>query len=257
MVRIKKILASLAFSFSSVLMVATPAGAAPGYSLLGEASEILDGSNGVVQLVSDDDPGFAGVDFDITEGMTFTDLTTLSAMYNVTDDNCGGGSPRFQVAVDTDGDGTSDGNVFIAIGPSPNFTECALGWQTTGNVIGNEDIGRYDFGQLGGSVFTTYSGAPADVLAGTVLSVQLVADGSWNANATGGDGEQTVWVDDVAINDILVSFEPVVTDPVMPLTKDECKKDGWQAFGVFKNQGDCVSFVATNGANTPANNPTF
>jgi hypothetical protein len=27
---------------------------------------------------------------------------------------------------------------------------------------------------------------------------------------------------------------------------------GWQSSGVFKNQGDCVSFVATNGKNPPA-----
>lgn len=34
-----------------------------------------------------------------------------------------------------------------------------------------------------------------------------------------------------------------------PTSKDQCKKDGWQTFNnpVFKNQGDCVSFVATNG----------
>lgn len=40
----------------------------------------------------------------------------------------------------------------------------------------------------------------------------------------------------------------------LPLTnKDQCKKDGWKTFGVFKNQGDCVSFVATGGKNPPAN----
>ena len=37
-----------------------------------------------------------------------------------------------------------------------------------------------------------------------------------------------------------------------PATKDDCKKDGWQRFGVFKNQGDCVSWVATGGSNLPA-----
>jgi parallel beta-helix repeat protein len=30
---------------------------------------------------------------------------------------------------------------------------------------------------------------------------------------------------------------------------DQCKNGGWQSFGVFKNQGDCVSFVATGGKN--------
>jgi hypothetical protein len=45
----------------------------------------------------------------------------------------------------------------------------------------------------------------------------------------------------------------VVTDtkPV-PISKDQCKSGGWRSFGVFKNQGDCVSFVATGGKNPPA-----
>jgi hypothetical protein len=36
------------------------------------------------------------------------------------------------------------------------------------------------------------------------------------------------------------------------VTKAECKKGGWETFGVFKNQGDCVSFVATKGKNPPS-----
>ena len=37
----------------------------------------------------------------------------------------------------------------------------------------------------------------------------------------------------------------------------ECKQDGWtfyldsEGYSLFKNQGDCVSFVATQGANLP------
>jgi hypothetical protein len=37
----------------------------------------------------------------------------------------------------------------------------------------------------------------------------------------------------------------------LPTKKDECKNGGWQTYGVFKNQGDCVSFVATGGKNPP------
>ena len=46
----------------------------------------------------------------------------------------------------------------------------------------------------------------------------------------------------------------VVTDaqPPLPTSKDQCKKGGWQTYGIFKNQGDCVSFVATGGKNPPA-----
>jgi hypothetical protein len=37
----------------------------------------------------------------------------------------------------------------------------------------------------------------------------------------------------------------------LPTTTEECKNGGWRDFGVFKNQGDCVSFVATGGRNSP------
>lgn len=38
----------------------------------------------------------------------------------------------------------------------------------------------------------------------------------------------------------------------LPTSKEQCKKAGWRQFGVFRNQGDCVSFVATRGKNAPA-----
>jgi hypothetical protein len=37
--------------------------------------------------------------------------------------------------------------------------------------------------------------------------------------------------------------------PEAPTSKDQCKQGGWQQYGVFKNQGDCVSYVATGGKN--------
>jgi hypothetical protein len=49
-------------------------------------------------------------------------------------------------------------------------------------------------------------------------------------------------VDDVVIQSVRL----------LPTTKEQCKKGGWRSFGIFKNQGDCVSFVATNGRNQPA-----
>jgi hypothetical protein len=47
-------------------------------------------------------------------------------------------------------------------------------------------------------------------------------------------------------------FELTPPPPPMPSTADDCKKGGWQTYGVFKNQGDCVSWVATNGGNPPS-----
>jgi YVTN family beta-propeller protein len=40
----------------------------------------------------------------------------------------------------------------------------------------------------------------------------------------------------------------ITLKPSLPTSKDECKNGGWENFGsTFKNQGDCVSFVATGG----------
>lgn len=49
------------------------------------------------------------------------------------------------------------------------------------------------------------------------------------------------------------ALDNVAITQTLPGTKEECKNGGWQTFGVFKNQGDCVSFVATQGRNLPAN----
>jgi hypothetical protein len=43
---------------------------------------------------------------------------------------------------------------------------------------------------------------------------------------------------------------------VLPVSKKDCKKGGWRDFEVFKNQGDCVSFVATKGKNPPSGSPS-
>ena len=55
----------------------------------------------------------------------------------------------------------------------------------------------------------------------------------------------------VPVNTILGDIV-VVDAPPLPSSKDQCKKGGWLSYGVFENQGDCVSFVATGGTNPPA-----
>lgn len=47
---------------------------------------------------------------------------------------------------------------------------------------------------------------------------------------------------------IIIDPEP----PVLPTKTEQCKKGGWENYnGLFKNQGDCVSYVATGGKNLP------
>ena len=37
----------------------------------------------------------------------------------------------------------------------------------------------------------------------------------------------------------------------LPASPDQCKDGGWQTYGIFENQGDSVSYVATKGKNPP------
>jgi hypothetical protein len=70
--------------------------------------------------------------------------------------------------------------------------------------------------------------------------------------------------DDAGQNDVRLT-RTFTVDANAPYNKDECKNDGWKDFTApaFKNQGDCVSFIASagkaKGNPTPvmANNPKF
>jgi hypothetical protein len=58
----------------------------------------------------------------------------------------------------------------------------------------------------------------------------------------------------VSVGGNRTTFDFEVQQP-MPTSKDQCKNGGWQNYGTtFKNQGDCVSFVATGGKNEPGKN---
>jgi hypothetical protein len=47
-------------------------------------------------------------------------------------------------------------------------------------------------------------------------------------------------------------YDVVAQIIIQPTSTEQCKKGGWEGFAEeFKNQGDCVSFVATGGKNPP------
>lgn len=56
----------------------------------------------------------------------------------------------------------------------------------------------------------------------------------------------------ISISMVSLTAMIIIVPPPMPSSKDDCKKGGWEQYGVFKNQGDCVSYVATDGRNAPA-----
>ncbi|PIR41574.1 MAG: hypothetical protein COV31_00490 [Candidatus Yanofskybacteria bacterium CG10_big_fil_rev_8_21_14_0_10_46_23] len=194
---------------------------------------------GVVVLPSDlsdssPDNDFSGINWtDI--GLNFEELTYLGTDYNITDDDCAGGAPRFQIKV-------NNKNVFVYIGPHPNFTGCTAGWQSTGNLIASPDA-RFDLTQLGGAFYSTHADALALLSGQAVQSIQLTADAGWAF----ADQEQTIWVNNVMIND--TQFDFTLIGP--PVNVNDCKKDGWMMFNnpSFDNQGKCISYVIKNKVN--------
>jgi hypothetical protein len=66
---------------------------------------------------------------------------------------CSGGSPRVQVAIDSDGDGDFDANAFGYVGHAPFGTGCITGeWDI---IDMTDNIGRWDLSQLGGGMTMT------------------------------------------------------------------------------------------------------
>jgi hypothetical protein len=54
-------------------------------------------------------------------------------------------------------------------------------------------------------------------------------------------------------DDLGFTGDIVVIDAApLPTSTNQCRNGGWRNFPGFKNQGDCVSFVATGGRNQPS-----
>src|SRR3990167_9623910 len=89
----KNAFTKFALGTAGLLMTAGIALAAPGYTFFGEADYVLPGFNSMraVEMISDDDPGFGGLDFDVAAGGTVADLDTIATDFNATD--CGGRAP--------------------------------------------------------------------------------------------------------------------------------------------------------------------
>jgi hypothetical protein len=175
---------------ATLVLAASAAGASA--TLFGAATK----QKRAVRLVSDFSDSatandFSGIDFKNTRVTTFSSLRRLSTRYNVTDDSCGGGSPRFQINV-------GGKNVFVYIGPAPTFTACPPNsWLGTGNLIGNNDPCRWDTSQIvPGTQCNTYAGTLALIGTQAVTGIQLVVDGGWFF----ADKEQTVLVCGIRIN---------------------------------------------------------
>ena len=225
---------SIAIAALAVVALATALSSSP-------FGETVNNGGGSFTLISDTSAGHAGyggLDYTTPSSFQFSDINYLGTQQTPdAGDTCVAGSPRFQLNVDTNGDGSADKNVFVYTQFAPNGCP-----GDTGNLIGTasngEIVGTYDLSQVGGSGYTNYDGAVAFFAANptyTITGIQLVVDSGWAFD----DGRQAITVTptvDVTLH--------------APANMGACKKGGWQTVvrkdgSTFKNQGDCIQYVNT------------
>jgi hypothetical protein len=152
------------------------------------------------------------------EGQAVSNVTELN--FDVkTDEYCGAGAPRFNLQLDEDG----FVNAFLGC-------NSVLGTRTDlGNGWTHVEFSAADIA----AAVATAGGSPTD----TLYDLYIIFD-----------EEGATHIDNISVN------EDVVGSSTLPQTTDDCKKGGWTNLTddegtAFKNQGDCVSFAATNGKN--------
>jgi hypothetical protein len=235
----KRLVLTVASVLAAAFVLAGSALAAgPTYSLFGDAVLVHPGhnSNTAAQASYDGTSSYGGVDFGAPSGLTVSQLSTFSTDYQFTVGSCGssGGSPRL---VATATNGTTTGNISFYIGPPPNYTGCPQNvWANTGNLASPTNL--VDASQLGGGFYEPYSAVQASYGSYTITDLYVVLDGYSGTPVT-------AQFDNVMINNSTITFET-------PTSKDQCKNGGWSNYTdangtPFKNQGDCVSYVATGG----------
>ncbi len=202
-------------------------------------------SNTSVANTPADDGG--AITFPTASSLTLAQITQLSAEFNVTDDGCGGGSPRFVLNYGP------NKNVVVYLGPSPTFTGCAPNtWLSTGNLVGTSDACRVDTSQVApGTQCTTWAAAVTLMGSQTINSISFVVDGGWQP----ADKEQTVQVRTVKINNdtflTAAAPKPAKTNPAK-LCKAQLAAMGsrsafnelWGKTGTSNGYGKCVAAVA-------------
>lgn len=114
-------------------------------------------------------------------------------------------------------------------------------------------------GATNGDLGTNVQGAPAGLLYYNQTGAKVTGSGADGVNIPVGTGPVTISTpgeiyfglnDGSYYGDNSGSYT-VTVDVYMVASFASCKNGGWSSYGVFKNQGDCVSFVATNGMNLP------
>lgn len=140
------------------------------------------------------------------------------------------------------------------------FYDCRYSVVPTVGAVGSfttvtfDPTQSYPVATRGGASASPYTcpSVPADMdllSPGSNIRAFSLNVGDTSTNDVGLDGYLDNVVVDVASGVTVYDFEPA---PVLPLTKDDCKKNGWVAYG-FTNQGQCVRFIETGQGNMVVN----
>jgi hypothetical protein len=121
---------------------------------------------------------------------------------------------------------------------SSTFTITSPSGTVTGSKRLAGDTGTASCSPFGDSVLVSTSGLATTYIA-TINGAQRNT-GTATVSVEGSLGEPPIFSENFAS-----------TGEVQLTSKEQCRDGGWQSFG-FKNQGDCVSFVATGGKNPPS-----
>lgn len=165
------------------------------------------------QLLSWDSQGIlgSGISYSSTQPLTFEQVTELSCDYAAVEGGIGGGSPRWAIGIDVDGNGVfqqgvgGDGYVFVYFGPVDNgFHEAPSdAWSNTGNLMAATD-NRFDCNQLGSTnYYDNYATALSLAGGKRVMKLFLVIDSGWLFD------QQEVLVNNLRVNgSVLTAKKP-------------------------------------------------
>lgn len=150
-----------------------------------------------------------------------------------------------------------DGVTAAAVGGAPGAVAqvsfCGGTWvaDLTAGDVALLTCGSLTARVLSGPIEIRTPGVPAivSVPSGTTAKLSILGTGALQVENIAGSAPIGV-----TIASVTTAVGPGATyvAGALPTSKDQCKAGGWMAFGRFKNQGDCVSFVATQGKNPPA-----
>ena len=131
---------------------------------------------------------------------------------------------------------------------------CAAGVGTVfGNVDGHSDIATIDQSDLSNQTFS-FTGDMSDMTPGMYCFI-------YNPTEDGGEASIRETVEfELAEPEVLGCMDPNAHNYDVdanvddgsclytPTSKDQCKNNGWTTFNdpIFKNQGDCVSYIQSN-----------